>query len=195
MSRSCRIERKTNETNITVEMWLDGTGESTIDTGIGFLNHMLTLMAKHSQCDINVICKGDLEVDSHHTVEDVGIVMGQAIIKSLGDKAGITRYGTAFVPMDEALVMTALDISGRGSLFCNLEILRELLGSFDTEMTREFFAALTSNAGINAHIRQLDGENSHHIIEAAFKSFARALRQAVTIDPRVQGVPSTKGVL
>jgi len=195
MSRSCRIERKTNETDITADICLDGTGESTIDTGIGFLNHMLTLLAKHSMCDMNITCRGDLDVDSHHTVEDVGIVLGQAIIRSLGDKAGITRYGTAFVPMDEALVMTALDFSGRGSLFTNLEIPREILGSFDTEMTREFFTALTSNAGINAHIKQLDGENSHHIIEAAFKSFARALKQAVTIDPRVHGVPSTKGVL
>lgn len=195
MARSCTIERKTNETCINAEINLDGAGESSVDTGIGFLNHMLTLLAKHSGCDISIVCKGDLDVDSHHTTEDTGIVLGQAIVRSLGDKSGISRYGTAFVPMDEALVTTSLDISGRGSLFEDLMISRELLGGFDTEMTREFFVALCANAGINAHIRQIQGENSHHIIEAAFKSFARALKQAIKIDPTVQGIPSTKGVL
>ena len=195
MSRSSKIERNTNETQISAEIWLDGTGESRIKTGVGFFDHMLTLLAKHSLIDINLTCNGDINVDAHHTVEDVGIVLGQALIKALGDKAGITRYGTATVPMDEALMMAALDISGRGSFFSDFMIPAETLGNFDTELTKEFFIAVCNNAGINAHISQLAGENSHHIIEGAFKAFARALRQAITSDPRVKGVPSTKGVL
>ncbi len=193
--RKARIERKTRETQIAVTIDLDGTGDSKVDTGIGFFDHMLTHLAKHSLCDISVDCQGDLQVDAHHTVEDVGIALGQALAKATGDKAGIARYGAATVPMDEALVMTALDISGRGSLYYALELRKEMIGAFDSELTPEFFRALVTNAGINAHIRQLDGQNGHHIVEAAFKSFARALRQATENDPRIQGVPSTKGTL
>lgn len=193
--RKATIERKTRETQIAVTIDLDGTGESKIDTGIGFFDHMLTHLAKHSLCDLSIDCKGDLQVDAHHTVEDVGIALGQAFAKAIGDKAGIDRYGSATVPMDEALVMTALDVSGRGSLYYGLELRKEMIGAFDSELTPEFFRALVTNAGINAHIRQLDGQNAHHIVEAAFKSFARALRQAIEKDPRIEGVPSTKGTL
>ena len=195
MSRTATIERKTRETQISVTIDLDGTGEGKIDTGIGFFDHMLAHLAKHSLCDIEVKCRGDLQVDAHHTVEDVGIALGQAIAKALGDKSGIVRYGCATVPMDEALVLTALDISGRGSLVYGLEIKKEMIGAFDCELAPEFFKAVAANAGINAHIRQLDGGNAHHIVEAAFKSFARALREAVSIDERTTGVPSIKGTL
>ena len=195
MSRTATIERKTRETQISVTIDLDGTGEGKIDTGIGFFDHMLAHLAKHSLCDIEVKCRGDLQVDAHHTVEDVGIALGQAIAKALGDKSGIVRYGCATVPMDEALVLTALDISGRGSLVYGLEIKKEMIGAFDCELAPEFFKAVASNAGINAHIRQLDGGNAHHIVEAAFKSFARALREAVSMDERTTGVPSIKGTL
>ena len=195
MSRTATIERKTRETQISVTIDLDGTGEGKIDTGIGFFDHMLAHLAKHSLCDIEVKCRGDLQVDAHHTVEDVGIALGQAIARALGDKSGIVRYGCATVPMDEALVLTALDISGRGSLVYGLEIKKEMIGAFDCELAPEFFKAVAANAGINAHIRQLDGGNAHHIVEAAFKSFARALREAVSIDERTTGVPSIKGTL
>lgn len=194
-TRQATIERKTRETEISVTIDLDGTGESTIETGVGFFDHMLTHLAKHSLADLRVKCKGDLEVDAHHTVEDVGIAIGQAIDRAVGDKTGIARYGDATVPMDDALVMTAIDISGRGSLIYALRLDKEMVGLFDTELAPEFFRALANNAGINAHIRQIDGANAHHIIEAAFKSFARALRQAVAPDPRAAGVPSTKGTL
>ena len=193
--RTAEIERKTRETQISVLIDLDGTGESNIETGIGFFDHMLTHLAKHSLCDIKVTSKGDLHVDAHHTVEDVGIAIGQALAKALGDKSGIARYGSAIVPMDEALVMTALDISGRGSLVYGLELKKEMIGTFDTELTPEFIKALVTNAGINAHIRQLAGGNAHHTVEAAFKSFARALRVAVSKDDRISGIPSTKGTL
>lgn len=193
--RKADIERKTRETQISISIDLDGTGESTVETGIGFFDHMLTALAKHSLCDMIIRCKGDLEVDAHHTVEDVGIAIGKVLSEALGDKAGITRYGSSVVPMDEALVMTALDISGRGSLNYTIPMGKEMIGAFDSELAPEFFRALCSNAGINAHIRQLDGSNAHHIIEAAFKSFARALREAVSMDPRVKGIPSTKGTL
>ena len=193
--RKVEIKRKTKETDIKVSIDLDGTGESTVDTGIGFFDHMLTHLAKHSLCDLNVSCKGDLEVDAHHSVEDIGIALGQAIAKAAGDKVGIVRYGSSVVPMDEALVMTALDLSGRGGLVYGLEIEKEMIGTFDSELTPEFFKALVNNAGINAHIRQLDGSNAHHIVEAAFKSFARALREAISFDERAKGIPSTKGIL
>jgi imidazoleglycerol-phosphate dehydratase len=193
--RTASIERKTRETQISVAINLDGTGESRVETGIGFFDHMLTHLAKHSLCDLAVRCEGDLQVDAHHTVEDVGIAIGQALAQALGDKAGITRYGSSIVPMDEALVLAALDVSGRGSLAYGLTIKKEMIGAFDSELTPEFFKALAANAGINVHIRQLDGSNAHHVVEAAFKSFARALRQAVTLDERVQGIPSTKGTL
>ena len=193
--RKATFDRKTKETQIHVEIDLDGNGASTIETGIGFFDHMLTHLAKHSLCDLTVKCRGDLEVDAHHTVEDVGIAIGSVLSKALGDKAEITRYGSSVVPMDESLVMTALDISGRGCLVYNMDIAKEMVGSFDTELTTEFFRALVNKAGINAHIRRLAGGNAHHTIEAAFKSFARALRVALSIDPRIEGVPSTQGTL
>lgn len=193
--RKASIERKTKETEISVAINLDGTGECQVETGIGFFDHMLTHLAKHSLCDLAIKCKGDLTVDAHHTVEDVGIVLGQAIAQALGDKHGIARYGSAIVPMDEALVMTAMDISGRGSLVWGLAVKKEMIGNFDSELAPEFFKALAANAGINVHIKQLDGSNAHHIVEATFKSFAKALRQAVEHDERVQGIPSTKGTL
>ena len=194
-NRQANIDTKTRETQIHVEVDLDGTGESRVDTGIGFFEHMLNHLAKHSLCDIIVDCKGDLEVDAHHTVEDVGIAIGKAIGKALGDKAGLVRYGHAVVPMDEALVMTALDISGRGSLVYDVEVSKEKVGQFDTELAPEFFKALALNAGINCHIRSLSTGNAHHVIEATFKSFARALQQALAISDKVTGVPSTKGTL
>jgi len=193
--RKGTIERVTAETQISVSIDLDGTGASRIDTGIGFFDHMLAHLAKHSLCDLVVKCKGDLQVDAHHTVEDVGIAIGKAIAEAIGDKAGILRYGSAVIPMDEALVMTVLDTSGRGSLVYGLDLEKEMIGAFDSELTPEFFKALVNNAGINAHIKQLDGSNAHHVVEAAFKSFARALRQAISADPRVNGIPSTKGSL
>lgn len=195
MARATCIERNTKETQIRIDINLDGSGLSEIETGIGFFDHMLTHLAKHGLIDLRVKCKGDLEVDAHHTVEDVGISIGKVIAEAVGDKAGMVRYGSSVIPMDEALVMTALDISGRGSLVYGVTIAKEMVGAFDTELAPEFFKALCVNAGINAHIRQLDGSNAHHVIEAAFKSFARALREAVSIDPRIQGVPSTKGTL
>lgn len=193
--RKASIERNTKETQIKVEIDLDGTGVSEVETGIGFFDHMLTHLAKHSLIDLRVQCKGDLEVDAHHTVEDVGIAIGKVLAQAVGDKSGLVRYGSSIVPMDEALVITALDISGRGSLTYGVTIAKEMVGSFDSELAPEFFKSVCANAGINAHIRQMDGGNAHHVIEAVFKSFARALRDAVSIDPRIKGVPSTKGTL
>ena len=195
MARTATIERNTKETQIKATIDLDGTGASELATGIGFFDHMLTHLTKHGLLNLTVRCKGDLQVDAHHTVEDVGIAIGKAIAQALGDKSGLTRYGSSIVPMDEALVMTALDISGRGSLKYTATIAKEMVGAFDSELAPEFFKSVCANAGINAHIRQLDGSNAHHVIEAAFKSFARALRQAISLDPRIQGVPSTKGTL
>ncbi len=195
MARTASIERNTNETRIKIELNLDGAGQSDISTGVGFFDHMLTHLAKHGLLDLRVNCVGDLDVDAHHTVEDVGIAIGNCIADAIGDKAGIVRYGSSVVPMDEALVMTALDISGRGGLFYGLEVSKPMVGAFDSELTEEFFKSVCANAGINAHIRQLDGTNAHHIIEAAFKSFAKALRVAVSFDPKVKGIPSTKGTL
>jgi imidazoleglycerol-phosphate dehydratase len=195
MPRIAALERKTRETEIRICIDLDGRGEATVQTGVGFFDHMLTHLAKHSLCDVEISCSGDLHVDAHHTVEDVGIVLGRAFAQALGDKAGIRRYGFAAVPMDEALVVTALDISGRGALYYDVSLAKEKIGTFDCELAEEFFKAVAANAGINAHIRKLAGSNAHHIVEASFKSFARALREAISQDERVQDVPSTKGVL
>lgn len=195
MGRFAQISRKTAETDISLRLELDGKGNSEIDTGIGFLNHMLILMSKHGQLNLSVNCKGDLEVDNHHTVEDIGIVMGKAIKESLGDKAGIKRYATVFTPMDEALAMVSLDISGRSFLKFNVNLTREYVGDFETETLKEFFMALVSNAGITLHINMQYGENNHHIIESIFKGFGRALKEATTIDENIEGVMSTKGVL
>ena len=193
--RRASMERQTRETDIRISIDLDGAGESAVASGIGFFDHMLTHLARHSLCNLEVSCRGDLEVDAHHTVEDVGICIGKCLAEALGDRSGITRYGSSAVPMDEALVMTALDISGRGSLIYRVDVGKEKVGEFDTELAQEFFKSLCVNAGINAHVRQLEGGNAHHVIEAAFKSFARALREAVRIDPAISGVPSTKGSL
>ena len=194
--RQSEISRKTGETDVQVRLDLDGTGEYTIDTGVGFLNHMLELFARHGRFNLQVTCKGDTWVDDHHSTEDIGIALGQAFDKALGDRKGITRYGSMLLPMDESLIESAVDISGRGMLVYGMEIPTEKVGTFDTELTEEFFRALAHNAGITLHIRQLAGRNSHHIIEGAFKSVARSLRAAVKIDPDTAGeIPSTKGVL
>lgn len=194
--RMANISRRTAETDITLTLNLDGTGASEIDTGCGFLDHMLTLFASHGKFDLNVKCEGDIEVDDHHTVEDIGICLGQAFAQVLGDKKGICRYGDKILPMDEALILTAVDLSGRGTLGYDLAIPTEKVGTFDTELVKEFFLGFVRCAAITLHIRSLAGENSHHIIEGAFKSVARSLRQAVSIDEGFADViPSTKGVL
>jgi imidazoleglycerol-phosphate dehydratase len=195
MSRKGSVERKTKETEISLSLEIDGSGKSSIDTGIGFLDHMLTLFAHHGRFDLDVKVKGDLHVDPHHTTEDVGIALGQALTEALGDKAGIVRYGSFWVPMDEALVLCALDLSGRPYLVLELELTNPRLGGMDTELVEDFFQALANAAAMNLHIRQLSGRNTHHIVEAAFKAVARALDAAVRVDERVQGVPSTKGLL
>ena len=194
-TRCAEIERKTAETQVSVKLNLDGEGKCEIETGIGFLDHMLTLLAKHSFMDLTVKAKGDLEVDSHHTVEDVGIVLGEALQEALGDKAGIHRYGNSFIPMDETLAQVCLDFSGRPFLVFGAEIPKIKLGNYDTEMTEEFFRAVAMHCGLTLHIRVLYGSNVHHIIEAIFKAFARAVAEAATVDPRVKGVMSSKGVL
>ncbi len=194
--RSATISRKTAETDIQLTLNLDGTGESDVNSGVGFLDHMLTLFARHSRFDLTISCVGDVQVDDHHSVEDIGICLGRAVQEALGDKRGITRYGDTALPMDEALVLTAVDISGRSFLCFDLPIPTEKVGAFDTELVEEFFTAFCSNAGVTLHIRELAGKNSHHIIEGCFKSFARSLRKAVAIDPAWAGeLPSTKGVL
>lgn len=193
--RAASLHRKTNETEIEVAVCLHGAGEAAVETGIGFFDHMLAHIAKHALIDLTVRAQGDLHVDDHHTVEDVGIALGKALDRALGDRSGIVRYGHAFVPMDETLVLCALDISGRGMSVCELQIGVEKIGEFSTEMVPEFFRAVAHNAGITLHLRQFAGTNGHHIVEAAFKAFARALGQAVALSERVQGVPSTKGVL
>ena len=194
-ARRAEIERKTAETQISIKLNLDGEGKCDIATGIGFLDHMLTLLAKHSFMDLTVKAKGDLEVDSHHTVEDIGIVLGEALREALGDKAGIHRYGNCFIPMDETLAQVCLDFSGRPFLVFGAEIPKILLGNYDTEMTEEFFRAVAMHCGLTLHIRVLYGSNVHHIIEAIFKAFARAVAEAAAVDPRVKGVMSSKGVL
>lgn len=194
--RTAEILRRTVETDIKLKLNLDGSGASNIDTDCGFLNHMLTLFARHGRVDLDVACRGDTQVDYHHTVEDIGIALGTALDEALGDKRGINRYGSILLPMDEALVLCALDLSGRAHLTYALEIPARKVGDFDTELAEEFFLALARCARLTLHLRQLSGTNSHHIIEAAFKALGRALRQAVSVDPEAAGeVPSTKGVL
>ena len=194
--RGAELARRTAETDIRLSLDLDGAGRSEIDTGCGFLDHMLTLFARHGRFDLNISCKGDTYVDGHHTVEDVGICLGDAFAQALGEKRGIVRYGSCTLPMDEALILTAVDISGRGMLCYGLEIPTQKVGTFDTELTKEFLIAFARRADMTVHVRQLAGENSHHIIEGAFKSLARSLRTAVSIDRDfAQEIPSTKGVL
>ena len=194
--RTAKLRRTTGETDVAVVLDLDGAGKSEISTGCGFLDHMLTLFARHGRFDLTVQAKGDTWVDDHHTVEDVGITLGDAFARALGDKRGVTRYGSAILPMDEALILTAVDLSGRGLLCYDLAIPTEKVGAFDTQLVGEFFAAFTRRADVTLHVRQLAGTNSHHIIEGAFKSLARSLRAAAAIDPAAAGeVPSTKGVL
>ena len=194
--RTAEINRKTAETDIRLMLNLDGTGTSDCRTGCGFLDHMLTLFARHGRFDLTVSCVGDTQVDYHHTVEDIGICLGQAFSKTLGDKKGIRRYADTILPMDEALILSAVDLSGRGYLGYALEIPTEKVGTFDTELVEEFWLGFIRNAECTLHIRQLAGTNSHHIIEGAFKSVARSLRQAVAIDPDFANeIPSTKGVL
>ena len=194
--RKAEIVRNTAETKITLTLNLDGTGKSEIKTNVGFLDHMLTLFAKHGRFDLTVSCQGDTWVDDHHTVEDVGIVLGQAFKTALGDKKGITRYGSQILPMDEALILTAVDLSGRGLLGYDLQIPTQKVGTFDTELVEEFWLGFIRNAQCTLHIRQLAGTNSHHIIEGAFKSAGRSLRAAVAIDAAfADEIPSTKGVL
>ena len=195
MNRRATITRKTGETDVMVTLDLDGSGKVDVETGVGFFDHMLNAFGRHALVDLTVRAKGDTWVDDHHTVEDVGIVMGRAIAQALGDRSGITRFSDACVPMDEALVLAAVDISGRGELFWDVPIAAEKVGSFDTELGHEFFAGLARDAGITLHVRKLAGENAHHVIECAFKAVARALCIAVEPDPRVSGVPSTKGSL
>ena len=194
--RTSEQARKTAETGIRLSLNLDGTGCSEIDTGCGFLNHMLTLFAKHGRFDLKVLCKGDTEVDDHHTVEDIGICLGQAFREALGDLRGVTRYGSMLLPMDEALILCAVDISGRPMLCTELNIPTEKVGTFDTELVQEFLQAFASRAGLTLHVRQLSGSNSHHIIEGVFKALGRALSAAVAVDERAKDeIPSTKGML
>ena len=194
--RKAEINRKTSETEITLTLNVDGTGTGKIATGVGFMDHMLTLLSRHARMDIDVTCKGDTWVDDHHSVEDIGICLGAAIAQAIGDKRGIRRYGSMLLPMDEALVLCALDLSGRSCLRYQAEIPSQKIGTFDTELVEEFFLGLTRAAGMTLHIRMMDGTNSHHIVEAMFKAFGRALREAVSIDESLGGeIPSTKGVL
>ncbi len=194
--RSSEIKRKTAETDISLSLCLDGSGESSVNTGVGFLDHMLTLFAKHGHFDLDVTCKGDIEVDDHHSVEDIGICLGMAFAEALGDSRGITRYGDITLPMDEALILAAVDFGGRSHLEYDLEIPSEKVGTFDTELVEEFFIAFARNAKMNLHILQLRGRNSHHIIEGTFKAVARALAKAVFVQEAYQNeIPSTKGVL
>ena len=195
-NRISEIVRKTAETDISLSLNIDGSGKSEIATGCGFLDHMLTLFSKHGRFDLKINCTGDTEVDYHHTAEDVGIVLGEAFYKALGDKKGIKRYADKTIPMDEALVLCAIDISGRGYLGCDLDIPCEKIGDFDTELIKEFFAAFVRSSDITLHFKKLAGENSHHIAEGAFKAFARALGKATEIDEKYRDeIPSTKGVL
>ncbi|RKQ33171.1 imidazoleglycerol-phosphate dehydratase HisB [Oceanobacillus halophilus] len=193
--RKSKISRKTSETAIELDFNIDGTGHSTINTGVGFFDHMLTLMTKHGLFDLEVTCDGDLEVDQHHSVEDIGISLGQAFLNSLGNKEGITRYATVTTPMDEALSTVSIDISGRPYFVYHVEGLKDKVGNFDTELVEEFFQAFVSNAKVTLHINLAYGSNSHHIIESIFKGFGRCLDQATIKNPRIQGVPSTKGAL
>ena len=193
--RTAKVHRKTAETEILVELNLDGSGKTAIETGIGFFDHMLNSFARHGFFDLTCQVKGDLFVDCHHTIEDTGIVLGQAIARALGDKKGIRRFGNFLLPMDETLVLGAVDLSGRPYLVCDLPFTTDRVGGFDTEMVREFFYALSYSAGMNLHLTLLHGTNNHHIMEAAFKAFAKALDEAVSYDPRLDDVLSTKGSL
>ena len=196
MNRTATITRTTKETDITVTLDLDGSGEVKADTGIGFFDHMIDAFGRHGLFDLDVTAKGDLYVDGHHTVEDVGIVLGQALAQAVGDKRGIVRYGDITLPMDEALVLAAVDFSGRGGLYWQVDIPYQMVGAFDSTLAKEFFIAFAANAGITLHVQQLAGENVHHIIEATFKAVARAIRAAVAIDPRAaDALPTTKGAL
>jgi imidazoleglycerol-phosphate dehydratase len=194
--RQSTINRKTAETDIALTLNLDGRGESKIDSGCGFLDHMLTLFARHGRFDLTLCCKGDTNVDDHHTVEDIGICLGKAFSEALGEKKGICRYGDTTLPMDESLILTAVDLSGRGYLNFDLQIPTEKVGSFDTELVEEFFLAFIRNADCTLHVKQLAGKNSHHIIEGTFKSFGRTMKKAVSLEAGFENdVPSTKGVL
>ena len=194
--RTSTITRRTAETDIHLTLDLDGTGAGEIDTGCGFLNHMLTLFKKHGRFDLTVKCVGDTDVDDHHTVEDIGICLGSAFAEALGDMGGINRYGSAILPMDEALILSAVDISGRDTLVYALDVPTEKIGTFDTELVKEFWLGFVRKANVTLHIRKLAGENSHHIVEGMFKSAARTLRAACAVDPSLNGeIPSTKGVL
>ena len=196
MAREATVTRTTKETDITISIGLDGTGVTEIATGIGFFDHMLEAFGRHGLFDLSVQAKGDLHVDGHHTVEDAGIVLGKAFAQALGDKRGIVRFGDIALPMDEALVLAAVDISGRGALYWDMQIPYQMVGGFDSTLAKEFFIAFAANAGITLHLKQLAGEHVHHIVEAAFKATARALREAVADDPRSAGaLPSTKGAL
>ena len=194
-NRSATITRKTNETDITVTLLIDGSGKSNINTGIGFFDHMLEGFARHGLFDLDISAKGDLVVDCHHTIEDCGIVLGAAIKKALSDKAGIRRYGNMILPMDDALILCAIDLSGRPYLNFEAAFSMDRVGYFDTEMVREFFYAVSYSAGMNIHIKQLSGTNTHHLIEAMFKAFAKALDEATRRDPRIEDLLSTKGTL
>lgn len=194
--RKCNLTRNTNETKIQVELNLDGRGQSEIDSGSGFLDHMLTLFSSHGRFDLKILCDGDSHIDYHHSTEDIGIALGQALVRALGNKKGIHRYGSMLLPMDEALIQVAVDISGRGLLVEDIAIKADKVGDFDTELCKEFYMALAREGGLNLHIQQLRGENSHHIIEGIFKAVGRSLRQAVAIDVAfADEIPSTKGTL
>jgi imidazoleglycerol-phosphate dehydratase len=195
MPRTARIDRQTGETQIALEINLDGAGQARVATGVGFFDHMLTLLAKHSLIDLTVEARGDLHIDAHHTVEDVGICFGKALLQALGDKAGIRRYGSATLPMDEVLVTAAVDLSGRPFLVWNAAVPIETLGTFNASLAEEFWRAVSSSGALNLHVHCHCGRNTHHIVEGIFKASARALRQAVESDPRMTGIPSTKGVL
>ena len=194
--RTAQINRKTKETDIKIQLDLDGSGKSVMDSGCGFLDHMLTLFAKHSRIDLTVTCKGDTYVDYHHTTEDIGIALGEAIKTALGDKKGIKRYGDVILPMDESLILCAIDLSGRAYLACDFNINASKVGDFDTELLEEFLRAFTTNLACNLHVRQLAGSNAHHILEGTFKALARCVKEAVEVDVRLNGeIPSTKGAL
>ena len=194
--RTAAINRKTNETDIRLTLNLDGSGKSEINSGVGFLDHMLTLFARHGRFDLTLVCDGATYVDDHHSVEDIGIALGQVFAEALGDKRGVIRYGSFVLPMDETLILTAVDLSGRAYLNYDLHIPTQKVGTFDTELTEEFFLGFVRNANLTLHVKQLEGKNSHHIIEGAFKSFGRSMKQAVAIDPAFSDeIPSTKGVL
>ena len=195
MARIAELSRNTAETDIQLKLGIDGSGDSSVETGVGFLNHMLTLFSKHGLFDLEVKASGDLNVDAHHTVEDIGIVLGQALKQALGDKKSIRRYGTSTVPMDEALASVTLDMGGRPYLVCNVNFTNERVGDMDTELVEEFFRAVSVNAGMNLHINVQYGNNNHHIAEAIFKAFGRALDESTRTDERIVGVMSTKGVL